>query len=196
MRYDDSWGCCTNIPCPQQVGSTDGTLPVLKAYQQQHSGKVVPDFMKVPLSEQEQQLATLKSQLISALQPNPDTVQEVSKDATLMSGTYRAQKHKGTDMCVCVEAVAEGFCHPNRLNSCLSCCLSVFYVFQLRCSRHASVCAAAGDGVPVHMHVCVCGPYFSSWSSTSRGSLGFCSSAAASLGFCSSACAACCHHRL
>lgn len=62
-------------------------IPLLKAQPQQQLGsKPIPDFLRVPPDEQEQRLGVMKTQLLSALQPTPDTISAVAEDATLMSG--------------------------------------------------------------------------------------------------------------
>jgi hypothetical protein len=48
--------------------------------------KPIPDFLRVPPDEQEQRMAAMKTQLLSALQPTPDTVSAVAQDSKLMSG--------------------------------------------------------------------------------------------------------------
>jgi hypothetical protein len=62
-------------------------VPLIKPQQQRAgSGKAVPDMFMLPPDEQQQRLSAMKSQLLSALQPTPDTVSAVAKDSTLMSG--------------------------------------------------------------------------------------------------------------
>lgn len=76
--------------CPTQVLSAkaQGHMPTIKAQQPQQLGaKAIPDFLRVPPDEQEQRMAAMKSQLLSALQPTPDTLSAVSHDSTLMAGT-------------------------------------------------------------------------------------------------------------
>jgi hypothetical protein len=80
--------------CLQASGSSSSSkkaMPVVTASRQQQqrpSGGAmpIPDFMKIPLSEREKQLGAFKSQLLSVLQPTPDTVQAVASNTTLMAG--------------------------------------------------------------------------------------------------------------
>lgn len=75
----------------QSAGSSSEQqhVPLIKPQQQQQqagSGKAVPDMFMLPPDEQQQRLASMKSQLLSALQPTLDTVSAVTQDSTLMSG--------------------------------------------------------------------------------------------------------------
>lgn len=86
---------CALVLCilQQQGRQSAGTsshqqhVPLIKRQQQQAgSGKAVPDMFMLPPDEQQQRLSAMKSQLLSALQPTPDTVSAVAQDSTLMSG--------------------------------------------------------------------------------------------------------------
>lgn len=75
------------LPLQARSSRQQQHIPLVKAQQPQQLGsKPIPDFLRVPPDEQEQRLAAMKSQLLSALQPTPDTVSAVAQDSKLMSG--------------------------------------------------------------------------------------------------------------
>jgi hypothetical protein len=78
--------------------TTQQQIPVLIAQQPQHPGsKAIPEGFIIPPDEQEKCLAAMKSQLLTALKPTPDTVSVVAQDSTLMSGLSFAH---ATNLCI------------------------------------------------------------------------------------------------
>lgn len=60
---------------------------VIKSKQQEQPGqKQIPSMFKLEPSEEQQRLDGMKQQLLSALQPNPETIAAVGKDETLSAG--------------------------------------------------------------------------------------------------------------
>lgn len=71
-------------------------MPFIKAdVSNAAAGPHIPACMRLPPDEQEQHAQVLRTQLLGALQPTPDMVEQVTKDANLMAGE-RAQ-------CICSE---------------------------------------------------------------------------------------------
>jgi hypothetical protein len=81
--------CCLLLQAQpkRSSSSTQQHIPVLIAQQPQQPGsKAIPEGFMIPPDEQEKRLAAMKSQLLTALKPTPDTVSAVAQDSTLMSG--------------------------------------------------------------------------------------------------------------
>jgi hypothetical protein len=71
----------------ERTSSTGQHIPLIKPQQPQQPGsKAIPECFMVPPDEQQKRVTAVKSQLLSALQPTPDTVSDVSQDSTLMAG--------------------------------------------------------------------------------------------------------------
>lgn len=94
--------------------STQQHIPMLKAQQPQQPGsRAIPEGFMIPPDEQEKRLAAMKSQLLTALKPTPDTVSAVAQDSTLMSGLSLSHIH--LPLQVALLALAWGvFIVPNK----------------------------------------------------------------------------------
>lgn len=75
--------CGVLVQQQERTSSTGQHIPLIKP---QKPGIAIPDFFMVPPDEQQKRATAVKSQLLSALQPTPDTVSAVSQDSTLMAG--------------------------------------------------------------------------------------------------------------
>lgn len=75
-----------------QVGdSSEQKIAALKPKRVQQRGQnQVPSIFKLEPSPEEQRLNGMKKQLVTALQPTPETVEAISKDDTLASGSCTA----------------------------------------------------------------------------------------------------------
>jgi hypothetical protein len=62
--------------------------PLIKANpaEQQQAGTAIPDIFKLEPSEEQRRYGVVKSQLLEALAPTPDTIQAVGSDPVLASG--------------------------------------------------------------------------------------------------------------
>lgn len=69
----------------QQAGNKQ-KIDVIKSKQEQPGQKQIPSMFKLEPSEQQRRLDGMRKQLLSALQPNPETIEAVGKDQTLSAG--------------------------------------------------------------------------------------------------------------
>lgn len=97
--FADLLFCCVLVSFVQQQDRTSSLgqhIPLIKPQQPQPPGsKAIPEFFMVPPDEQQKRLTAVKTQLLSALKPTPDTVSAVSQDSTLMAGVLFFVGDKG-----------------------------------------------------------------------------------------------------
>lgn len=81
----------------EECGSTE-EIPMLRASGSAASGaKSIPEFMRIELSEEEQQLSKMKDELLKALKPNESMLGEVMGNPELLSGFDDAEVMAAVD---------------------------------------------------------------------------------------------------
>jgi hypothetical protein len=73
------------------------STPLIKAKpaEQQQAGKAIPAMFKLEPSEEQRRYGMVKSQLLDALAPTPDTIQAVGSDPVLASGARLSKPLNG-----------------------------------------------------------------------------------------------------